>query len=267
MITEYTKMPPSHRLLRLFEDSPPVIPFLTAGFPSRSVFVDAAKAAYDAGAGALEIGMPFSDPLADGPAIQYSSQVALGNGIDLADVLKLTERVRKAIPIPLILMGYLNPIVQMGMDRFARAAAEAGASGTIIPDCPIEEASDWVRASKGSGLANIFLIAPTSPNDRITRIDRHSTVFSYCVSVTGVTGARRDFAGATRQYLRRVRTVAKKPFVVGFGISQPEHIKSLKGLADGFVVGSALVNILKDTAKSRGASEVGRAIRRLVAAT
>ncbi len=267
MITEYANMPPSHRLKGLFRGAPPVIPFLTAGFPSRSVFLDAAKAAFDAGAGALEIGMPFSDPLADGPSIQYSSQVALGNGIDLADVLKLTEQVRKAIPIPLILMGYLNPLVQMGMSRFARAAADAGATGTIIPDCPIEEASDWIRASRASGLANVFLMAPTTPNGRIALIDRNSTVFSYCVSVTGVTGARRDFAGATRQYLRLVRAVAKKPFVVGFGISQPAHIKALKGLADGFVVGSALVNILKDTAKSRGASAVGKAIKSLVDAT
>lgn len=267
MITEYPSMPPSQRLPGLFNGPPPVIPFLTAGFPTRSVFVDAAKAAYESGARALEIGMPFSDPLADGPSIQYSSQVALANGVDLADVLKLTEKVRRAIPIPLVLMGYLNPIVQMGMDRFVRAATAAGASGTIIPDCPIEEADDWIRASKGGGLANIFLIAPTSPNERIARIDRRSTAFSYCVSVTGVTGARRDFAGATRQYLRRVRAIAKKPFVVGFGISQPAHIKALKGLADGFVVGSVLVNILKDTARSRGASAVGKAVRDLVAAT
>jgi tryptophan synthase alpha chain len=267
MISESTRIAPSRIFRGLFDGSPPVIPFLTAGFPTRSVFVDAAMAAYGSGARALEIGMPFSDPLADGPSIQYSSQVALSNGIELTDVLKLTERVRRAIPIPIVLMGYLNPIVQMGLDRFVCAARDAGASGTIIPDCPIEEAKDWIRASRNGGLANIFLIAPTSPNDRIALIDRHSTEFSYCVSVAGVTGARRDFAGATKQYLRRVRTVTKKPFVVGFGISTPAHIKALKGLADGFVVGSALVNILKDTPRSRGASQVGRAIRNLVAAT
>jgi tryptophan synthase alpha chain len=267
MMHSSTKVRPSLELRRLFAGRPPVIPFLTAGFPTRSVFLEAAKAVFEAGAGALEIGMPFSDPLADGPSIQYSSQVALANGVELAEVLKLTEQVHRSIPIPIILMGYLNPIVQMGLDRFVRAARDAGASGTIIPDCPTEEANDWIRASRRGGLANIFLIAPTSPNERIALIDRHSTAFSYCVSVTGVTGARRDFTGATRQYLRRVRSVAKKPFVVGFGISKPAHIRALKGLADGFVVGSALVTVLKESAKSKAASQVGRAIKDLVAAT
>lgn len=266
MNLQTTNIRPDSDLQKLFADSQPVIPFLTAGFPSRRVFVDAAVAAFEAGAGALEIGMPFSDPLADGPAIQYSSQAALADGIDLAAVLQLTERVRRLIPVPIFLMGYLNPIVQMGFDKFVQDARDAGAAGTIIPDCPMEEAKDWIRVSRRGGLANIFLIAPTTPSERIAVIDRQSTAFSYCVSVTGVTGARRDFTNATRRYLRRVRRAAKKPFVVGFGISQPAHIKALKGLADGFVVGSALVTLLKESPKSKAASQVGRMVRSLVAA-
>jgi len=255
------------RLRELFRGKPPVIPFLTAGFPSRRVFLDAAAAVADAGAGALEIGIPFSDPLADGPAIQHSSQVALANGIDLDQVLKLAEQVRRRAAMPIILMGYLNPVLRMGLQAFAKAAQEAGVDGTIIPDCPVDEAKDWIVVSRKHGLANVFLIAPTTPDNRIAVIDRQSTSFSYCVSVTGVTGARRDFAQATKQYLRRVRCIAKKPFVVGFGISRPEHIRNLRGLADGFVVGSALVNVLQRRSRTRAATEVGRTVSQLVAAT
>jgi tryptophan synthase alpha chain len=258
---------PRTRIAELFNGKPPVIPFLTAGYPSRPVFLDAATAVIDAGASALEIGIPFSDPLADGPAIQFSSQVALANGMNLDEVLKLAEKVRRRTDRPIILMGYLNPVLRMGFDRFAAAAQRAGVDGTIIPDCPVDEADEWIGSSRRHELANIFLIAPTTPSARMAVIDRRSTAFSYCVSVTGVTGARRDFAQATRQYLRRVRQVAKKPFVVGFGISRPEHIKSLHGLADGFVVGSALVNVMQQYPRSRAAIQVGRAVKKLVNAT
>lgn len=257
---------PPPELAELFRGSPPVIPFLTAGFPSRDVFLDAAKAACDAGAGAVEVGMPFSDPLADGPAIQYSSQVALAHGMTLSSVLETTAHLRRTIEVPIILMGYLNPVMQMGFTTFARAARNAGVAGTIIPDCPVDEAGGWIDASEKAGLANIFLIAPTTTNKRVVVIDRHSTVFSYCVSVAGVTGVRRDVSAATRAYLRRVRRLARKPYVVGFGISRPEHVRALHGLAGGFVVGSALVGILKDSPRTRAATNVGKAISALVRA-
>lgn len=267
MSAKVSSLKPMSQLERVFASSAPVIPFLTAGFPSRGVFLDSAKAAFDAGAGALEIGIPFSDPLADGPAIQHSSQVALANGIDLDKVLELAAKLSRISSVPILLMGYLNPILRQGLDQFALAARQAGVAGTIIPDCPIEEATEWVRASRRQGLANVFLIAPTTPSDRIALIDRHSTAFSYCVSVTGVTGARRGVATATKKFLRRVGVVAKKPFVVGFGISKPEHIRDLWGLADGFVVGSALVEVILKSPRSKAASRVGQAVRRLVAAT
>jgi tryptophan synthase alpha chain len=257
----------SRGISHLFSGAPPVIPFLTAGFPSDRVFRDAARAAFDSGAGGIEIGMPFSDPLADGPAIQHSSQVALARGMTLAGVLELTGEVAREIAIPVFLMGYLNPLLRMGLARFAARAAAAGAAGTIVPDCPVEEAGTWVGISRRHGLSNILLIAPTTPDKRVRRIDRTSTDFSYCVSVAGVTGTRSGVTPATKTYLRRVRAVARKPFVVGFGISEPDHIRSLRSLADGFVVGSALVPLLEGRRVHEAAGRVGRMVRALVRAT
>lgn len=256
----------NERIAQLFDGRPVIVPFLTAGFPSRRAFLDSAQAAYDAGAAAIEIGMPFSDPLADGPAIQHSSQSALDAGITLADVFEMTAQLRARMPIPILLMGYLNPILRMGLERFANSARKSGADGTIIPDCPIEESHEWVKASRTSGLENVFLIAPTSPNERIRQIDGLSSSFSYCVSIAGVTGARRDVSEATKTYLRRVRRLAGKPYVVGFGISAPAHIESLSGLSDGFVVGSALVPILENGAQRGAPARVARLITSLVRA-
>ncbi|GAB4313942.1 MAG: tryptophan synthase subunit alpha [Candidatus Zixiibacteriota bacterium] len=253
-------------LLAIFVEAQPVIPFITAGYPSKRVFLDSIRAAVDAGARAIEIGMPFSDPLADGPMIQYSSQVALDAGTDLPQVLELTEQVRSRIDVPIILMGYLNPLLQMGLERFARRAVNAGANATIIPDCPVGEAGEWISVSKAQGLGNIFLVAPTTPDERVAVIDRASTAFSYCVSVAGVTGARGEVAQSTRRFLRRVATIAKRPYVVGFGISAPRHVKELKSLAHGFVVGSALVRILRDEPAKRAPMEVHRFVRSLVRA-
>jgi tryptophan synthase alpha chain len=246
--------------------TPVVVPFLTAGFPNRETFLSAALAALDAGAGGLEIGMPFSDPLADGPAIQHSSQTALNRGMTLDYVFELAAELRSKTEKPIFLMGYLNPILKRGIQRFARNATAAGVDGTIIPDCPIEEADGWMNASRAAGLDNIFLIAPTSPDERVRRIDRLSTSFSYCVSIAGVTGARRDVSKATIAYLRRVRRVTKKPFVVGFGISAPAHIRSLSGLADGYVVGSALVPLLESGSRVTASNKISELICSLVQA-
>ena len=245
--------------------SPVIIPFLTAGFPDVRTFRDAALAAWESGAGALEIGMPFSDPLADGPAIQHSSQAALDKGITIPRVLELTGQLRARLPIPIFLMGYLNPVMRMGLDEFAGAARAAGANGTIVPDCPIEEAGAWLEASRRHHLDNVFLVAPTSSDERIRRIERRSTVFSYCVSIAGVTGARRDVSAATKSYLGRVRRIMKKPYVVGFGISRPEHVRQLHGLADGFVVGSALVPLL-ERGRQAGPARVAGLVKSLVKA-
>jgi len=251
------------RLASMFHGTAPVIPFMTAGFPTQPVFLDAAAAVLDAGAGALEIGMPFSDPLADGPAIQQASQQAIGRGVTLGTVFRLAETLRRRSLRPLLLMGYVNPLLRYGFERFARMAADAGVDGTIIPDCPLEEAGEWRRVSQQHGLANVFLMAPTTPAVRLKRIDRASTAFSYCVSVTGVTGARRGLPTSTFEFLTRVRTVARKPFVVGFGISGPDHIRALREYADGFVVGSALVPMLNGGKSRSIARNVGRYIQKL----
>lgn len=254
------------RTSAMFDSGPVVIPFLTAGFPNSRVFHEAAVGCWEAGAGALEIGMPFSDPLADGPAIQHSSQVALGRGMTIPGVLELTARLRARIPIPIFLMGYINPIMRMGLDEFAKSSRAAGADGTIIPDCPIEEARSWRESSKRVKLDNVFLIAPTSSDLRIGQIDRASTTFSYCVAVAGVTGARKSVSEPTKAYLRRVGKLTRKPYVVGFGISTPAHVRTLHGLADGFVVGSALVPLLERTGKHRGVGSAVRLVSGLVKA-
>ncbi|MBI3873302.1 MAG: tryptophan synthase subunit alpha [candidate division Zixibacteria bacterium] len=256
-----------HGRLRGLFLRPPIIPFLTAGFPSPSVFREAALAAFESGAGALEIGMPFSDPLADGPAIQHSSHEALRRGITLAKVLEMTARLRQSLPIPIFLMGYLNPMMRMTLDTFAKRAFAAGADGTIVPDCPLDEAGEWIGISRRRHLANVFLIAPTTPDERISRIDRLSTLFSYCVAVTGVTGVRAQVAADTQSYLRRVRRQTRKPFVVGFGISSPDHVRALLPYADGFAVGSALVPLLGRRPSERPAMAVGRMVAALARAT
>ncbi len=256
-----------NRYTMLFGSSrPSVVPFLTAGFPDKQVFLETASAVFEAGAGALEIGMPFSDPLADGPAIQLSSQTALAHGVTIGHCLEYASAIRSRWGKPIYLMGYLNPILKYDAEKFASEAAYAGVSGTIIPDLPIEEAGEWRRLSRLAALENVFLIAPTSPESRVRMIDRLSTTFSYCVSVAGVTGARRDVSKQTLSYLRRVRRVAEKPCVVGFGISQPSHIRSLSGLADGYVVGSALVPLLAEGTKSSRSKKVAKLVEALVRA-
>jgi len=257
---------PIFRLRSIFPGRRPVIPFLTAGFPTPGVFLDAVTACVDAGATALEIGVPFSDPLADGPTIQHSSQIALAQGTDLDAVFELTHRVCSHHQIPVLLMGYFNPVLRRGLDRFASEVRSAGACGTIIPDCPVDEAGDWIKSSRRAGLANVFLIAPTTTDERITVIDRQSTAFSYCVSVAGVTGARSGVAESTRRFLRRVAERAEKPHVVGFGISKPSHIRDLRGFADGFVVGSALVNTLRDGKGKERIHRLSRLVGSLVRA-
>lgn len=210
-----------------------------------------------AGADLIEVGIPFSDPLADGKTIQHSSEVALKNGVTLPKILSLIKEFRKSSEVPILLMGYFNPILQFGITEFTREAAKAGVDGLIIPDLPPEESGDFVRASKETGLSNVFLIAPTSDDARIRLIDSVSTDVSYCVSVTGVTGARSSWGtnGSHDAFFQRVKRETKKPFVVGFGIATSEHVRSVWRYADGAVVGSALIDRIGD---ARNAEEAAR---------
>jgi tryptophan synthase alpha chain len=229
-----------------------VIPYLTAGFPSIEETVDLLCALEDGGAAAIELGLPFSDPLADGPVIQSTSQRALEGGIHHRRILELVAAFRRRSELPLILMGYLNPILAYGATGFFTEAAAAGADGLIVPDLPPEEAGRWHGAAVAAGLDWIFLAAPTSSRFRLEQVDACSTAFNYCVSVTGVTGAREDLGTDLSAYLERARAAFEKPFVVGFGISRREHVEAVSPPAAGVVVGSAL---LRAIAECDGASQ------------
>lgn len=225
---------------------PLVVPFVTAGFPHVTSTVPLVRALADAGADMVEIGMPFSDPLADGPTIQRSSEVALRGGMTIRRTLAAVGELRAAgLETPLILMGYCNPLYAYGMEVFLDHAARAGVDGLIVADMPPEEAEELLAGCREAGISATFLVAPNAPDDRIRKVDTASTHFSYCVTVTGVTGARAEVQERTVSFLERMRSLAAKPFVVGFGIKQPEHVEALGPHADGVVVGSAVIDAIE----------------------
>ena len=240
------------RISRAFADGraagcPLVIPFVTAGYPTATATVPIVHAMAAAGANLVEIGMPFSDPLADGPTIQRSSEVALRNGTTVATTLEQVGELRAGgLAVPIVLMGYSNPLYAYGMGRFMRDATESGVDGLIIADMPPDEAAEYLDGCRESGLSATFLVAPNAPDERIRQVDEASTHFSYCVTVTGVTGARSDVEDRTVEFLGRVRRLAAKPFVVGFGIKRAEHVTALGPHTDGVVIGSALIDAIED---------------------
>jgi len=225
-----------------------LIPYLTPEFPLKGATVPLLQALERSDADLIEVGVPFSDPLADGKTIQHSSEVALRNGVTIPLILGAVRQFRASSVIPVLLMGYMNPILRYGMKKFLADCVAAGVDGLIVPDLPPEEGSDLVNESKNVGISNVFLIAPTTPADRIRVIDRISTDFSYCVSVTGVTGVRTELGvnGSLDGFLQRVKANTQKPFVVGFGISTREHVQRVWAIADGAVVGSALLQAIND---------------------
>ena len=218
-----------------------LIAFLTAGDPSLEATERFVLALAEAGADLVELGVPFSDPVADGPTIQRSSERALRAGTSLAGILELISRLRRKTEIPLIIFSYFNPVLQMGLEKFASGAAKAGADGVLLTDLTLEEGSDYRTILRGKGLDTIFLVAPTSTNDRLKRIAEASSGFVYLISRTGVTGAREALPEDLPALIRRTRAVTSLPLAVGFGISLPGHVSILGGLADAAVVGSALV--------------------------
>ncbi|MCK9409973.1 MAG: tryptophan synthase subunit alpha [Bacteriovoracaceae bacterium] len=222
-----------------------IVPYISPEFPVKGSTVPLILALERSGASMIEVGIPFSDPLADGPTIQHSSEIAIKHGVTLTKVLELVKEARTHTSIPIILMGYVNPIMSYGFDRFFEAAAAAGVDGLIVPDLPPEESDDFRTQCKKHGLSTIFLIAPTSPDKRIRYIDSLSTDFSYCVSVTGVTGARTSFGGNFDDFLGRVKKNTSKPFVVGFGIKSKEQVDRIASTANGVVVGSALLQAME----------------------
>ncbi len=223
---------------------PLLVPYLTAGWPSPAETVELLLALERGGADAVELGLPFSDPLADGPVIQAAGQAALRAGTTHARILELAAGFRARSALPLVLMGYLNPILAYGPGRFFEDAVDAGADGLIVPDLPPEEAEPFHGAARAAGLSWIFLAAPTSSDERLRKVDALSTEINYCVSVTGVTGARDDLPASLERYLARAAAAFTKPFVVGFGISRPDQVRRVAPPAAGVVVGSALIRAL-----------------------
>ena len=218
-----------------------LIAFITAGDPSLAATESLVLALAGAGADAVELGVPFSDPVADGPAIQRSSERALRAGTTLAGVLDLVESLRRKSDVALVLFSYYNPVLQMGLERFAQRAAAAGVDGVLITDLTPEEAGDYRRIVAAQGLDTIFLAAPTSTDERLARIAECSSGFLYLISRTGVTGVKDSLPEDLPALVRRIRRVTSLPVAVGFGISLPGQVSVLGGLADAAVVGSALV--------------------------
>jgi len=222
--------------------------YLCAGDPDLATTRALIPALEAAGVDMIELGMPFSDPIADGPVIQAAGQRSLEGGTTLAKVLDLVGEVRTQSDVPIALMTYYNIVHKFGLDRLVDEAVRVGIDGLIVPDLIPEEAGELIGLARDAGLATVFFVAPTSTDERIKLADRHSTGFIYCVSVTGITGARENLPDDLRDYLGRVRSLARKPIVVGFGVSKPEQVRMLSGVADGIIVGSAIVREIEAAA-------------------
>jgi tryptophan synthase alpha chain len=248
-----------------------LIAYITCGDPDAATTVDIVRALENAGADAIELGVPFSDPIADGPVIQAASQRALAKGTSIADVLRIAMEVRKTSELPLIAFSYLNPILRYGAERFALDASAAGIDALLLTDLPPEAATEIRRALNRHGIKTIFLLAPTSTDARITTVNRMSDDFIYYVSTTGVTGARRELDPALLARLAAVRKKVTKPLAVGFGISEHAHYDALRKRCDAIVVGSAIVRAIGDgdarSAPNRAAEVVHRILDNRVAAS
>ncbi len=247
-----------------FPKRPSLVAYVTCGDPDLATTREVVLAAIEAGADVIELGVPFSDPLADGPVIQRASERALRRGTSLEQVLQLAREVRQKSQAGLIIFSYLNPILRMGVAKFSAAAEQAGVDGALVTDLPVEEAEDYLRHMRNRDLATVFLAAPTSTDARLKQIGRVSSGFVYAVSRTGVTGARQQLPDDARDLVRRLRKHTKLPIAVGFGISTPEQFAAVGEFADAAVVGSAIVETIERN-PGKEAESVAQFIRRLSA--
>jgi tryptophan synthase alpha chain len=248
-----------------FYKKPALVVYVTCGDPDLATTRAIVLSAIEAGADVIELGVPFSDPVADGPVIQRASERALKQRTTLAQVLTLAADVRQhAQSTGMIVFSYLNPILRMGMEKFCMVARHAGVDGALLTDLPVEEAGEYLRAMRTHDLAPVFLAAPTSPDDRLKRIAAASRGFVYAVSRTGVTGARQELAADAQQLVRRLRRLTKLPIAVGFGISNAEQFAEVGKFADAVVVGSAIVETIEQN-QGREAEAVGDFVRKLSA--
>jgi tryptophan synthase alpha subunit len=219
------------------------MPYQTAGFPTLEESLENLRLLAEHGADLLELGIPFSDPIADGPTIQYSSHMALENGTRLKNVLAALRQVE--LPCPLVMMSYLNPLMAYDRAKLFADLRAARIRGLIVPDLALEEAGEWLAVAREHGTSIVFLLAPTSTEERIRRTAALTDEFIYAVSVTGTTGARDALYAGLPEFLKRIKAVTDKPIVVGFGISTPEHVRALRGHADGVVVASRIIDAVR----------------------
>jgi len=218
-----------------------LVAYIMAGHPTAKRSADVGKRLAGAGIAAIEIGIPHSDPLADGPMVQKAGQAALQAGMTVAGALEVAAAVAKE-DVPVVLMTYINPVLQYDPRKFAAEAAQAGVAGVIVPDLPIEEAEPVAGWLRSAALSTIFMVAPTTPADRMAAIASHSSGFVYCVTVTGITGARKELPAGMPELLAQIKKRTQLPVAAGFGISRQEHMRALRGHADAAVVGSAIVD-------------------------
>lgn len=227
------------------------LPYFPIGYPNYAESIEAIVGMAESGVDGFEIGIPFSDPLADGPVNQAATQVSLENGTTVRDCIRAVSELRsRGVTQPMLLMGYLNPMLAYGLEKFVQDAKAAGADGFIVPDLPPDEGVALAEICSREGLALVFFLAPTSTAERIALVAERATGFIYVVSLTGVTGARAELPAELGAFMNRVRAQTEKPLVIGFGISTPEQARSMNDLTDGFIVGSALVKAGKDGASS-----------------
>src|SRR5215472_5893116 len=248
-----------------FYKKPALIAYVTCGDPDLATTREIVLAASGAGADVIELGVPFSDPVADGPVIQRASERALKQGTSLAQVLTLAAEIREqAQSTGLIVFSYLNPILRMGMEKFCKVARAAGVDGVLVTDLPVEEAGTYLQSAEEHDLSPVFLAAPTSPDERLKRITEASRGFVYAVSRTGVTGQRQQLAEDARKLVKRLRKLTRLPIALGFGISTPEQFAEVGEFADAVVVGSAIVETIERN-RGREAAAVGEFVKQLLA--
>jgi tryptophan synthase alpha chain len=250
-----------------FKTKPGIVAYLTAGDPDLETTREIALAAIDAGADVIELGVPFSDPLADGPVIQRASERAVARGVRLSDVLEVARQLRAARQeCGIVIFSYLNPVVRMGMKQFCAAAKAAGADGVLLTDMIVEEADEYLAEMRANGLAPVFLAAPTSPDVRLKAIAEASRGFVYAISRVGITGTQQKVAGDASELVKRLRVFTEPlgiPIAIGFGISNAEHVRAVGEFADAAVIGSALVALIEKTAPAEAAAAVGKFIAEL----
>lgn len=241
------------------------IAYICAGDPDINTTYDLVMTLDKCRVDVIELGVPFSDPLADGPTIQAASQRALKNHINLGSIFSLVKKLRKKTQVPIVLMGYYNPILKYGLKKFIKHALSAGVDGAIIPDLPVEEADEFIKESRKQKFASIFLTSPTSTKNKIREISKKSTGFIYYVSLTGVTGAREELPKGIKQDVKTIKSFTKKPVCVGFGISKPAQVKNISSFADGVIVGSAIIKRIQANLgnKKRILSSVSNLVKKL----